>query len=270
MDRGVKRVIERTFGDSVWIEKATPLGDVAALIARLRPRVARAGLIRFGGATDGGYLLPDDLDGVAACLSPGVANECSFDEQMAARGIDVFMADASVDGPPRSNPRFQFVRKFVDISTTETTMTLEALAPPASAAGAEGDLILQMDIEGAEYRVLASTPDEFLRRFRIMVIEFHCLDQLFSRFAFNFMRPVFEKLARLHNVVHIHPNNCTRVVNRGPITIPPVMEFTFYRRDRPLADASTELRFPHPLDADCVAHHPTIALPDCWWRGTDI
>jgi hypothetical protein len=267
MDRGIKRTIERAFRDSIWIEKSTPLADVSGLITRLRPQAARAGLVRFGGAADGGYLLPDDLDGVAACLSPGVANECSFDEQMASRGIDVFMADASVKGPPRSNPRFHFVPKFLDISSTENTMPLEELAPPAKT---ESDLILQIDIEGAEYRVLGNATDAFLRRFRIMVIEFHGLDQLFSRFSFEFMRPVFEKLTRHHNVIHIHPNNCSRVARRGAIVIPPVMEFTFYRKDRPLADPPVELRFPHPLDADSVRNRPTIVLPDCWWRSTGV
>jgi hypothetical protein len=123
-----------------------------------------------------------------------------------------------------------------------------------------------MDIEGTEYRVLGSAPDAFLQRFRIMVIEFHGLDRLFSRSSFDFIRPVFEKIIRQHEVVHIHPNNCNRVVRRDGLVIPSTMEFTFYRKDRPFADSLSKLEYPHPLDADCVPNHPSIVLPDCWTR----
>ena len=266
MDKSIKRFIERAFGDAIWVEKATPLNDVASLIRRLRPQAPRAPLTRIGGSSDGGYLLPDDLDGIVASLSPGVATECGFDEELARRGIDVLMADASVEGPPVANPRFHFVRKFVDIWSSDETMSLEDLAQSRTCPLPDGDLMLQMDIEGAEYRVLAGTSKELLERFRILVIEFHALDELFSRFAFGFMRPVFEKLLTSHNVVHIHPNNCTRALTRGSLTIPPVMEFTFYRKDRPLAEAGAQLQFPHPLDAECMTDRPPIVLPQCWWR----
>lgn len=270
MNRRVKQVLERIFLDRIWIEKVARCNDVGALVDRLKPTATLGGLRRYGSRADGGYLIPDDLDGIVACISPGVAFECSFDEAMAARGMDVFMADASVEGPPIDNPRFHFVRKFVDIVSSDQAMTLGELAQDGQPDGPAGDLILQMDIEGAEYRVLGSAPDELLKRFRIMVIEFHDLDLMFSRFAFNIIRPVFEKLTTFHNVVHIHPNNCSRLTRRGALSVPSVMEFTFYRKDRPLNVATSPLPFPHPLDADCLPGRPPLVLPDCWWPREPI
>lgn len=260
MDRRVRRAIERVFADRISVGKATKPDAILGLLDRLKPVPMRGELKRFGAAGDGGYLMPDDLDGVTACVSPGVAGECGFDEEMASRGMDVLMADASVSGPPIPHPRFQFTPKFLDIWSSDHTMTIEELSGSAAA----GDLLLQMDIEGAEYRVLAAMPEALLRRFRIMVIEFHELDAMFSQFGFKLLEPVFEKLTAFHSVVHIHPNNCIDPVKRYSLTVPPVMEFTFYRNDRFQPAPDRVLSFPHALDVPCMPEKPSVELPLCW------
>lgn len=266
MKSSTKLILERFFRNKIWIEKATRQSELAAFIKKLKPTPTPEGLKRFGPARDGGYLMPDDLEGVIACISPGVSLECGFDEEIASRGIDVIMTDASVEGPPSQNPRFRFMRKFVDITSTPQTVHINELCHLGALAHSSGDLILQMDIEGAEYRVLASMSDNLLKRFRIMVIEFHGLDQLFSRFAFSFIKPIFEMLTTHHRVVHIHPNNCSLTAKHASLSIPPTMEFTFYRNDRGATGSVRTLAYPHPLDADNVPSLPPIVLPDCWWR----
>ena len=72
---------------------ATPRNDVESLIRRLHPRMTDKGLIRLGPAGDGGYLVPDDLDGIEACFSPGVGDLVGFERDCLARGMRVFMAD---------------------------------------------------------------------------------------------------------------------------------------------------------------------------------
>jgi hypothetical protein len=260
MDRRVRRAIERVFADRISVGKATKPEAIQALLERLKPVPMRVELKRFGAAGDGGYLMPDDLEGVSACISPGVASECGFDLEVASRGIDVLMADASVSGAPVHHPRFHFTPKFLDIWSSDKTMTIEEMCAPAG----ESDLLLQMDIEGAEYRVLAAMPEQLLRRFRIIVIEFHELDAIFSQFAFRLLQPVFEKLTKFHSVVHIHPNNSIEPTRRYSLTIPPVMEFTFYRNDRFQVDPDRVLHFPHVLDVACVPAKPPVELPQCW------
>jgi Methyltransferase FkbM domain len=264
VETSLKSIMRRiSFRRKFWIEQATPPAELRSLISQLHPMDNSRGLIRIGPSGDGGYLLPDDLDGVAALVSPGVSAECRFDREIAERGIDVYMADASVDGPNISHPRFHFEKKFLGHRIDDLYTTAEAFC--ASIPRCEGkDLIMQMDIEGAEYRIIHSMNSDLLKRFRIIVIEFHALNQLFANYSFQFLKTAFEKLLENHSVVHIHPNNCLPTVSAGGFDIPPVMEFTFYRKDRAQFSPAVGRIFPHRLDADCVVENPSTALPMCW------
>src|ERR1700684_3718638 len=143
--------------------------SIRDMIERLHPVVTDRDLIRLGGDADGGYLVPNDLDGIVACFSPGVGPVVSFEEALVERGIPCFLADASVTSPPILNQLIHFERKFLGVVNDDTTTTLDAWV--RNYAPASGDLILQMDIEGAEWPVLLNVSDETLRRFRIIVIE---------------------------------------------------------------------------------------------------
>jgi hypothetical protein len=260
---GLKSFAERVLGNRIYMEPSASLAEIQTFMHTVRPRAVRTPLVRIGGRADGGYLLPDDFEGIKTCISPGVSNEVSFDMAMAERGIHVYMADASVDGPPISNERFHFTRKFLDVVDDEAHMRLDTLAtsgPPER----NGDRILQMDIEGAEYRVLLDASDEVLQSFRIIVVEFHYLTRLFGKFSFPLVRAAFQKLLRHHFVVHVHPNNVSRPIVRGPLSVPEAMEFTFWRKDRADFAEGVSLHFPHPLDADCHPEYPSVALPLCW------
>ncbi len=48
----------------------TKSGDLLELIRKLAPQDSGPELIRIGGPGDGGYLIPDDLDGIEYCFSP--------------------------------------------------------------------------------------------------------------------------------------------------------------------------------------------------------
>ena len=259
MDRWIRRVVERALFDKVVVANAASQPEILRLVRSLLPVAVPSGLVRIGPPGDGGYLVPDDFEGIAACLSPGVSNECGFDLAVAERGIPVIMADASVAGPPTAHPLFDFIPKFLDVVPGGRTLTIEEMVRPAPT----GDLLLQMDIEGAEYRVLTSMSDDLLRRVRIAVVEFHELDQMFSRFGFSTIAAAFAKLTQHHSVVHIHPNNNSAPVRRGDVSVPPLMEFTFYRRDR-FTPSKDPVSYPHPLDACCVPSRPAQALPECW------
>ena len=128
----------------------------------------------------------------------------------------------------------------------------------------EGDLILQMDIEGAEFEALFSASAQLLAQFRIMIIEFHYLQELFNKPFFTLASRAFQKLLQTHSVVHIHPNNCCGSIKGGGLEIPRVAEFTFHRNDR-FGGKSYRQNFPHPLDCDNTQKRPLV-LPQCWYR----
>lgn len=267
-DQRVRRFLKQTAVTALGVVDAFPTvatrkADLLALMRALHPRSVAGGLVRLGPTGDGGYLVPDDLAGIAACFSPGVGGIIGFERDCVARGMRVFMADGSVDSPVAGDPSCSFVRKFVGAVTSPDAMTMDewvgsALPDPAA------DLMLQIDIEGSEYETFLSMSDALIRRFRIIVAEFHFLDDLMSRPFFRIAARAFEKVLRSHSCVHIHPNNRAKPLVRSGLSIPPEMEFTFLRNDR-LGDDGPAVRFPHPLDADNT-DGPHVALPSCWFH----
>ena len=241
----------------------TPAESLRSLLRALRPLEPGVELIRIGPDNDGGYLVPDDLDGIRHAFSPGVSNESGFEAQLADRGMHVFLADHSVDEPAAAHPRFVFDKRFVGCLTDERYMTLDDWHAAKLGADADAELLLQMDIEGAEYETLLAASPRLLGRFRIMIIEFHWLPQLWNEPFFALASRVFGKLLATHAVVHIHPNNCCGSVKSAGLEIPRIAEFTLLRRDR-LRSTACRTTFPHPLDRPNVAKKP-LHLAPCWY-----
>ncbi|MFM8893547.1 MAG: FkbM family methyltransferase, partial [Planctomycetia bacterium] len=186
--------------------------------------------------------------------------ECRFEVDCASRGMRVFMADRSVAGPPIDDPAFTILRKFLGATADEDQVTLDDWVKHSGVP--TGDLLLQMDIEGHEYATLLAAPPALLRRFRVIVVEFHWLDQLWNRLWFTIVSQVFAKLLASHACVHLHPNNCCGLDTTAGIAIPRLMEFTFLRRDRLLSGGPAP-SFPHPLDRDNTTD-PSLPLPGVW------
>jgi hypothetical protein len=213
-------------------------------------------LVRFGPNHDGGYLLPNDLDGVSYLFSPGVSDESGFEKDCADRGMICFLADGSVDGPVQNHPNFIFRKQFVGAVADFKYMTIDSWVSE-SIGESTSDLLLQMDIEGFEYETLLAMPDNLLSRFRIIIVEFHFLDRIWNEAYFNYVSVVFRKLLRSHSVVHSHPNNAIAPVVVDGLEIPPLLEITFLRKDR-ITNQDFETRFPHELDFDCCNKRPLV------------
>lgn len=221
-------------------------------------------LVRVGGDGDGGYLVPDCMDGIGALFSPGVSETWDFERHMAdSYGMPSFMVDGSVDAPPGLTDMQHFSRKWLGPKSHDDVVSLEAWIGQSDTSP-ESDLLLQMDIEGSEYRVLTSTPLATLRRFRIAVVEFHGLDWIaVGPFLRLRILPALRKMAVDFEVVHVHPNNCCGVQDLYGVPVPKVLEVTYLRRDF-TSDSPVRARLPHPLDRDCVAGNPTLDLPTNW------
>lgn len=231
----------------------------------LRPVPVRVPLVRIGGDRDGGYLLPDDFEGISGAFSPGVSDTWDFERELGERyGMRSWMADGSVDAPTGLNDLQHFDKLWLGATTRGNEIALGDWVASHSPEG-DGDLLLQMDIEGAEWKVLAATPVHFLRRFRILVIEFHRLHRVSIAPILRWqIRPVLGRLNQDFQVVHVHPNNCCPVHEIGGTPVPEVLEVTYLRRDRGLQDPLASISLPHPLDRDCVPSLPPVQLPSHW------
>ena len=243
----------------------TKKDKLQSLLNKLQPVSCDKELIRLGAIGDGGYLVPDDLAGIEACFSPGVGFDSVFEKDCANRGMKVFLADGSLDQPSLSHELFVFTKKHIGIKTNDNFMNIDDWVK-SSWPDSQGDLLLQMDIEGSEYEVLLIASDDLLKRFRIIVVEFHSLNELWSKPFFNMASLVFERLLQTHTCVHNHPNNCSDSVKFEDIELPMVTELTFLRNDRISSPSFTKF-FPHPLDIDNTKYKPSLPLPKCWYNG---
>lgn len=232
-------------------------------IAKIHPKQTQHAMVRLGGSGDGGYLLPDDLQGIDACYSPGVAANANFELAMAIRGIPCYLADYSVNGPPIAHPNFYFIKRFLGTQTKNEFITITDWLQQTGIQGQ--NCLLQMDIEGAEYGVLMTAPDHLLNRFRIIIVEFHDLHLLIEKPGLRLIDDVFTRLLNCFTIVHLHANNNVKAHRYFNLLIPEVMEFTFLRNDRVVATSEVNA-LPHPLDMPNNPNRPEFILPDYWYK----
>lgn len=245
------------------LDEKTDIEKVLSLIQKLYPYQVEKDLIRLGPDGDGGYLVPDDLDGIEACFSPGVSSVSGFEQDCFNRGMKLFLADKSVEKPMLAHKEYNFIKKFIGCSSNEDFITIDDWVK-SSNIDDKSDLILQMDIEGFEYVTLINMSNELLKRFRIIVVEFHTLHKLWHEGFFHFASNALLKILESHTCVHIHPNNYSGIDEKNGISIPRMAEFTFFRNDR-FTNKKSNTEFPHRLDFDNTIH-PHVALPEIWFR----
>jgi hypothetical protein len=244
----------------------------------LRPKPSPFELIRLGGDSDGAYLVPaDSLETLEACISPGVKNRKSFEDDLAASyGVPSHMCDKTSSEPEFATPLVPGLQTFrkVWLETVDGPDSISLATWIASDAPGGGDLLLQMDIEGAEYRILLDASAEVLARFRIIVLELHRLDHMNDPgVLFQVLLPLTRKLGLVFTSVHAHPNNVRPefFLSHCNLRFPPLLEATLLRNDRIPAGfkESSPVCLPHPLDiVKNVQSKPPVFLEDAWRTGT--
>lgn len=222
-----------------------------------RPKPSPVRLIRIGGVRDGAYMVPRDFVHVAACFSPGVANRKPFEDELAnTMGIRSYMLDFSSDLESFETPLVGglqfFDKKWLAPVDGPDSLSLDTWVGQYEPKSSE--LILQMDIEGAEYAILAAAPSSLLRKFRIVIVEFHDFrERLMEAGTDEVFGSVVAKLNRDFVVVHARANNCAGMepLPDHVTPIPDVVEVTMLRRDRFETLGGGRLypvNLPHPSD----------------------
>lgn len=234
---------------------------VKSLLETLWPVKIDTEFIRLGIDGDGGYALPNDLDGIKACFSPGVDDRATFEMELINRGIPCYMADATVDVNPVDHKDGHFIKKFLGVVNDDVFITADSWIDENEPG--DDDLLLQMDIEGAEWTTLLNISERNLKRFRIILLELHDMERLMDKHAFQIMSAVFSRLTEHFHVVHNHPNNYGGKVDTGEFEIPRALEMTLIRKDRAEAKGYAT-QFPHPLDQINAPHLPDVILPKYW------
>lgn len=235
------------------ITATTTYKRCAQMISLLSPMdVEAAKYLRVGKDFDGGYVMIDDFeaDSVDAAYSFGIADDVSWDEEIAGRGIDVFMYDHTIDKLPRQHPRFHYFKQGItgkkkgeDLRTLQEILEYNGHAQRTN-------LIMKMDIEGCEWDVFQHVEPGNIDQFSQIVIEIHGLvAAVYDPKALATVMGVLRKINETHQSVHVHANSSGIPLWVGGLVIADVMEVTYLRRvDQKNKFVPSSRQFPTELD----------------------
>lgn len=248
LKRRIKGVMDFLSGEK-YPESQSPAAEFKEAFLLLKPFNIGIDLVRVGEANDGGYLVPNDLNGIEMCLSPGYGHNSSFEEHL----LDKYKIKSTVFDllpKPANFPEvFTYVQKYLSFEDNLKSITLDTAVKNLDKSIA-GDLILQMDIEGSEFLSLLATPQHIIDRFRIMVIELHYLERVRSKFwAEQIVFPFLRKITLNHTICHTHPNNSVNFFDFKGSLFPRCLEITLLRNDRIKSKTQKSIIIPHAQDA---------------------
>ena len=205
-------------------------------------------LIRAGKNEDGGYLLLNNFKPNGIMYSFGIANEISFDEDIANRGYQIFMYDMTIDDIPKHRPEFHFFKEGIG-GKKDPIKRLDTLEHFIERNGHQNqhNMILKMDVEGAEWNFLETVKSETLDQFDQIVFEFHGLIKDIDIKSVSRFISCLQKLNQTHQVIHIHGHNGDAAIKLEEMIFPNCLEVTYAnRKNYEFEDA--EIILPHPLD----------------------
>lgn len=212
-------------------EKLLP-GFTAQLLTKLAPYESQSiPLIRIGNKADGGYVMGDVFENVDAAYSFGIANDVTWDKQIAERSIPVYMYDHTIDQLPEEHPNFNFFK--IGICGKPNVGGMKDIGALIRDNGHQGkNLLMKMDIEGFEYPAIQALTQEEIAQFTQITMEIHDLQNLLFDAEKHFViAECLEKILRNMYCVHIHANNVGYVAERSGVSVPVLLELSFIRKD---------------------------------------
>lgn len=229
-------------------------------LARLVQPMTGTGLrlVRVGGDTDGGYVMADDF-AASGAISVGVGPDVSWDQDIAARGITVALFDPTIRKMPAPVQNSRFFK--VGIGGNDAPIGYNPLPQLVRMAGfgADDELILKVDVEGAEWDSLAALTADDLRRYRQMAFELHGLSALNDPVQADRVLGALRLLATHHVPIHAHANNYDDLVRFDDNWFPNAIEVSYLRKDL-IVDPMPASTVSSPLDRPCDPRTADIPL----------
>ncbi len=214
-------------------------------------------LRRIGRINDGGYIMVSPFSKTHIAYSIGIYHDVSWDLDMAKEGYQVFQYDHTINGLPINNDRFCW--KKVGLSDkNDPANKLQALDTMIKENGHDdkNGLLLKMDVEGCEWKVLESLSKECLSKFDQIVMEMHGFMNYSNR---ELILGVLKKMSEVFACVHIHANNFGPVDYCGDYMIPQLLEVTYINRARHMMHECNKI-LPIAIDQPCNDALPDIIL----------
>jgi hypothetical protein len=214
-------------------------------------------LERLGEDGDGGYLMCP-AKSLSGAISLGINGFDGFGAELSQKyNIPVQQYDCFNTKAPAVpyGADCKFAPLCVKDKTYQNSAKFKTLSEFAAPAPG-GDLVLKMDVEGADGGALDSAPPATLARFEQIALEVHSLHETWRYDQFD---RVMDKLLANFVLVYNHGNNCRDSVRLGNYMIPRVFELSFVRKNGPVQSTP------------CVSNRPTAHdNANCHWNRHPI
>lgn len=206
--------------------------DVFQALALLQPyEVPGAEKIRLGGCEDGSYILVNNLRPAQKILSFGIGWTVDFELDLAERGHVVHLFDPTIDQLPKQHANFHFYKEGIAGSEQWDQACFTLATHLRKLDLAEQDLVLKMDVEGAEWDAIDTVPVTTLAKFEQLALEIHGLHRLSEgQFRDKFCR-CLRKINSLFSLCHVHANNYAPITMVEGFPVCGVMELTYIRKN---------------------------------------
>ena len=196
---------------------------------------------------DGGYIMLNDFGDSNIAYSFGICNDVSWDNVMAEVGYDIYQYDHTINALPFARKEFHWFKEGISGTDTENAQ-LKSLKYFLDRNGhlEQKNMILKMDVEGAEWDFLETVTPKILKQFDQIVFEMHNLVR--SKDSHRIIS-LLEKLNKTHALIHIHGNNCGVQLKMGNTIFPDVIETTYVNKAKYKTTEIDSVSLPLTLDA---------------------
>jgi hypothetical protein len=180
-------------------------------------------LKRWGGSRDGGYILfPEAALQADILYTYGIGHSTTFEsEYCTLTGNKAIAFDHTVRRLPHAHENIVFVKEGV---AGEKRDKMDSYMNHYAMYGGDRPL-LKIDIEGWEYEVIDSIPQDLLQKSPVLLLEVHDLDTRLDKFI-----RLMEKVNQDFVLVHIHPNNWGKTFDIEGHAFPEVLELSFINK----------------------------------------
>jgi hypothetical protein len=187
---------------------------------------------RYGCNWDSGYIFLSELfDASSIVYSYGLdktEEAIAFDIHASDMGKKIYMYDASIEQPAVNKKNFFFKKEHLTKDNFKNHIQ-------ENEHQNESNMILKMDIEGAEYSIIPSNIELINKHFSQIGIEIHDVNNL----TFEKIN-LINSLNKFYKIFHIHGNNHDFILDG----IPNCIELSLLRNDYEVQGIETE---PYPL-----------------------
>ena len=181
--------------------------------------------VLIGKREDGGYVLLDDFENIKIAYSFGINYNVHFDQNLADRGIDIYMYDHTIDDLPYKNSKFHWKKIGLGgiAQRNNVIKTLDELIKE-NGHSSEDNMILKIDIEWNEWSSLKDLPNDILNKFKYITMEMHFGED--TKLYYD----VLKKLNETHQVFYLHCHNGANIIIFGNNRICQCLEVSYIIR----------------------------------------